>query len=170
MTSDEREGCEKMVFSENSWRSASSCSFPIRMEMFSRWRRRTSLVVVIVFGCFGFLGNSMGGDKFSSQGNALYKSLLNELIRQGICTDSQTCFNALQMYGEDGDRIYMNMYAQTDRHLGAIVASFILKSGLTVTGGMPITLRIFRGPKSQYLGIKSLVGRNEESVKLEVNK
>lgn len=134
------------------------------------WQRNILFGAICVSVFFGFCGFAQGGDKFSSQGNALYKALLDELIKGGICTDNQSCFDALQMYREDGDRIYMNMYAQTDNSLSAIVAKFIMENGLRITGGMPITLRIYVEPKSQHLGWKSVFGINQEAVKLEVGK
>ena len=110
----------------------------------------------------------MGGDRFSNQGNALYKALLDELMRRGVCTDNQSCSNATQMYGEDGDRIYFNMYGQTDPHLGITVARFILENGLRVTDGMPITLKVYSTPKSHEAG--SIFRKKVEIIKLEVNK
>ena len=73
------------------------------------------------------------------------------------------------MYREDGDRIYLNMYAQTDMNLSGIVVKFIVEKGIKITGGMPITLRVFHKPKTQYLGLKSIFGK-DESIKLEINK
>ena len=112
----------------------------------------------------------MGGDKFSNQGNALHKALIEELVKQKVCEDHQSCFNILQMYGEDGDRIYLNMYAQADKRLSSIVAKFIVEKGLGASSGMPITLRIYSHPKSFQLGLRSIFNKDEEAIKLEVNK
>lgn len=113
-------------------------------------------------------GESMAGGRFSNQGNALSKALLDELMRKGVCTDNQSCSNATQMYREDGDRIYLNMYGQTDPSLGITVARFILENGLRVADGMPITLRVYSTPKSQEVG--SIFRKKVEIIKLEVNK
>ena len=135
----------------------------------ARWQRKILLGATFTLICIGLLENSMAGGKFSDQGNALYKSLHDELIAKSVCTNFQNCSDALQMYGEDGDRIYLNMYAQTDMNLSGIVVKFIVEKGIKITGGMPITLRVFHKPKTQYLGLKSIFGK-DESIKLEINK
>lgn len=138
-----------------------------RLTDTSKWRHRIIIGATFIFGCWG---NSMGGDKFSNQGNVLHKALIEELVKQKVCEDHQSCFNILQMYREDGDRIYLNMYAQTDKRLSTIVAKFIVEKGLGASNGMPITLRIYSSPKSFHLGFKSIFNKDEETIKLEVNK
>lgn len=127
------------------------------------------LVVYVLIASFALPENSMSGDKFSSQGNALYKSILDELIRQGVCSDNQSCSNALRLYSEDGDRIYMNMYGQTDKRLGSVVAKHIIENGIGLTGGVPITLRIYASQKSENTGFRSFIKRGA-SVTLEIDK
>ncbi len=113
----------------------------------------------------------MAGSGFSEKGNSLYKALNEYLIVQGFCKDNQTCHNAHQIFREDGgDRIYFNMYGQTDKKLSSTVASFLVSNGLQITAGMPITLFVFEGPKTQYLGFKAIFSKNQESIKLEINK
>ena len=121
------------------------------------------ILTLMTIGC-------VSGDKFSSQGKALYKSLLDEVIGQGICPGPQACSDVLQLYSEDGDRVYMNMYGQADKTLGAIVAKFLLENGTRLTDGVPITLRIYPAQKSKYAGLGSIFGAAGESVVLEINK
>ena len=144
-----------------SWKNMAPKTIFIRNKFFA---------LALALAGLGASGESMGGDKFSIQGNALHAALIEDLVKQGVCGDHQSCFNVLQIFGEDGDRIYLNMYAQTDRHLGAIVARFFIEHGLKASGGMPITLRIYSDPKSKYLRFKSMFNRGDEFVKLEINK
>lgn len=113
----------------------------------------------------------MAGSGFTEQGNALYKALTEHLIAKGICKDYKTCHDAHQIYSEDGGgRIYFNMYGQTDKALSATVAGFLVANGLKITGGMPITLSVLEGPKTQYLGFKAMISKRQDSIKLEINK
>jgi hypothetical protein len=134
------------------------------------WRRMASIGSIFILCYFGFMGNVMSGDKFSEQGSALTKLMYEELINKGICADRQSCFNLVQMYREDGDRIYLNMYAQTNMSLSSVVAQFMVEKGIKITDGKPITLRIFSKPKTEHLGLKSIFGPRGESIKLEINK
>ncbi|MCY7306703.1 MAG: hypothetical protein LH632_11245 [Rhodoferax sp.] len=96
----------------------------------SHWRRIASIGAISIFCFFSFIGNVISGEKFSDQGNTLTQLMYEELIYKGICSDRQSCFNLLQMYREDGDRIYLNMYTQTNMSLISIVAQFILEKGI----------------------------------------
>jgi hypothetical protein len=124
----------------------------------------------ILAGVILFSVKSFSGKDFSKQGNALYKSLVEELIKQRMCTEYQSCFEILQLYSDDGDRIYMNMYGQINTKISSIVISHFIKKGISTTDGMPITLRIFPKPKSEYVGLWSIFKKSDESIKLEINK
>lgn len=136
--------------------------------------KRTALMVALSLVAYlGAIGTSVAGDRFSEQGSALTKALIYQLMAQGVCKDIKNCNDALQMYREDGSRIYLNMYAQTDMTLASTVAGFLVARGLKITEGMPITLRVYPGPKTQYLGSMgsmAIIGINLESIKLEINK
>jgi hypothetical protein len=134
-------------------------------------RRTFCVTVILLFAFLGMTEVSMGGSGFSEQGNALYKALNEHLVAKGVCKDHQTCHNAHQIYREDGGgHIYFNMYGQSDKALASTVAEFLVANGLKITGNMPITLRVFEGPKTQYLGFKAMINRSQESIKLEINK
>lgn len=131
---------------------------------------RQTLTITFASALF-FSQPASAGAGFSEQGNALSKALYNDLLKKGICTNVRACAESLQMYREDGKRIYVNMYGQKNTILASKVAAFYIEKGLNITGGMPITLKVFTGPKTQYLGlIKGLFGNNEEILKLELNK
>lgn len=126
--------------------------------------------LVIFFTSLVFSQASFAGGGYSEQGTALSKALYKELIKQGICTDNQMCWNHLQMYRQDGKRIHLNMYGQKDTLLASKVAAFFVEKGLKITDGMPITFKVFPAQKEHYLGLKSIFGNNEEILKLELNK
>jgi hypothetical protein len=120
---------------------------------------------------FGTMEASMAGSSFSDQGNALYKAMNEHLMLKGICHDDQSCHNLHQIFREDGgEHVYFNMYGQKNKDLASVVVAFLVSSGLKITDGMPITLRVFEGPKTQYLGIKSMIGKSQEIIKLEIKK
>lgn len=117
-----------------------------------------------------FSQDSFGGGGFTEQGNKLSEALYDELMKTRVCSDVRMCRNALQMYRADGKRIHMNMYGQTDTLLASKVAIFYIEKGMKITGGMPITFKVFPAPKEHYLGLKSIFGKDEEILKLELNK
>ncbi len=134
-------------------------------------RRTVCIAAMLFFAFFGMIGVSMAGSGFSDQGNALYKALNEYLIAKGICKDNQSCHKIHQIYREDGgERIYLNMYGQTDKTLVSTITEFLVARGLKITDGMPITLHVFSGPHEQYQGLKRLFGASGESIKLEINK
>ena len=153
-------------------------------QILSRWKRfisrrykwirlpRTFCVTTIfLLACLGMTEIAMAGSGFSEQGNALSKALKDYLITQGICKDYLSCNKQLQIYRSDtSEHIYLFMYGQTDKTLSGIVAGFVVAHGFKITGGMPITLRVFEGPITQYLGFIAMVSKSQESIKLEINK
>ena len=153
-------------------------------QILSRWKRfisrrykwislsRTYCVTTIfLLACLGMTEVSMAGSGYLEQGNALDKALNEHLIAQGICKDNLSCNKQLQIYRSDtSDHIYLFMYGQTDKTLAGIVAGFVVAHGFKITSGIPITLRVFEGPITQYLGFIAMVSKSQESIKLEINK
>ena len=107
---------------------------------------------------------------FTEQGNSAYNGLIDNLIQQEICSDPRSCSDLLQMYREDGERIYLSMYGHTDLSLPTTVSLFFLENGLKLSSGMPITLKVFSEPKSEHLGLKGIFSQNNVAMKLELNK
>ena len=137
-------------------------------KIYSSFLLTTALV--IFFTSLVFSQASFAGGGFTEQGDALSEALYDELIKTRACSDDLMCTRSLQIYRADGKRIHLNMYGQKDTVLASIVVSFFIEKGLKITRGMPISLKVFSGPKSQYLGLKSIFGKNEEILKLELNK
>ena len=133
--------------------------------------RIISIKVVLLIAFLGVTDVSTAGSGFSDQGNALSKALSEHLTKKKVCRDYQNCHQLLQMHGEDGGgRIYFSMYGQADAALSSMVAGFLVANGLEITGGMPITLFVFKGPKTQYWGFLAMIRKSQESIKLEINK
>lgn len=112
----------------------------------------------------------MAGDKFSEPGNSLYSAILDNIKQHNLCSTNQDCFNILKIYREDGDRIHLNMYGQKNRTVSSLVTDFLIKNGIAITKGKPITLTVFEQEKDQTTGIKSITIKTEPSIRLEINK
>ena len=131
--------------------------------------RTYCVTAIFLFACVGMTEVSMAGSAYLEQGDALSKALKDYLITQGICKDYLSCNKQLQIYRRDtSDHIYFNMYGQADKALAGTVAGFVVAHGFKITSGIPITLRVYEGPKTQYLGFQLF--SNHESIKLEINK
>jgi hypothetical protein len=132
--------------------------------------RLTTIILTLLVGLLCSEA-SFADAGYTEQGNALTKALKEDLIQQGICSlDTRLPTCDLQMYRADGKRIHLNMYGQTDTILASKVAAFLVEKGLKISRGMPITLKVFSAPKSKYLGLKSIFSKNDELLKLELNK
>jgi hypothetical protein len=138
----------------------------IKNNLFSFFRLTTiviTLLAALIFSELSFAG-------YSDQGDALSQALYEDLVKKRVCSNMPACSQMLQMYGSDGKRILLNMYAQKDTVLVSKVVAFLVEKGLKISRGMPITLKVFSAPKSKYLGLKSISSKNDEFLKLELNK
>ena len=131
---------------------------------------RQTMVSVISLYLLAFSTTAMSGERFSEQGSELYRRLVDDLVKNANCRSVQECGIRLQIFGEDGDRVNFNMYAQVDNSLCVKVVEFLLIKGLAITRGIPITLKVYSAPKAQYTGFKSLFSKDEAFLRLEVNK
>jgi hypothetical protein len=132
--------------------------------------RLTAIILSLLTGLF-YWKTSFAGSSYSEQGNDLTRALKENLIKQGFCSlDTRLPTCSLQMYRADGKRIHLNMYGQTDTILASKVAAFLVENGIKITKGMPITLKVFSAPKTEYLGLKSIFSKNDEFLKLALNK
>ena len=141
----------------------------IKNSLFAFFRLTTITITLLSALLFSEL--SFAGAGFTEQGNALTAALYDELVKQKVCsinTQLSTC--SLQMLRADGKRIHLNMYGQTDTLLASKVAAFLVEKGIIITRGMPITLKVFPAPKTEYLGLKSVFGLTDATLKLEINK
>lgn len=126
-------------------------------------------IFMIVISSFFLMGM---GERYSEQGRALGKAVYEELIRQRFCTDFSDCQKKKPMYGENGDRVRLNLYGIQDRELLSKVFSMVAKDGMGITNGAPITLSAFPGQKADYLGLgfRNIFNLYEPIMRLEINK
>lgn len=140
----------------------------------SKKNKSRKILQRIIFYCLiSFLGGfyieqAIAGSAFSQQGNAVYRGLIEELIHQKICSDNLSCSTKLNLYRTDGKRIYFNMYGQNDMTLTTNVTIFLIKKGLTLSNGMPITLTVFPKQKEEYVNSNSFFNKEEKILTLEL--
>ena len=126
--------------------------------------------MVAFLGGLLFSPATFARSELTGRSNALAKALSTELIKQGICIDSQTCWAYLQMERKEGKKIYLNLYGQKNTLLASKIANFLVEKGLKITGEIPITFKVFSEPKTHYQGVKSMFVNNKELLQLELNK
>ena len=107
------------------------------------------------------------GERYGKQGHTLGGKVYQALIQQGYCVDIDDCHKKAVMFGEDGNRVNLNLYGVEDRKVLSAVFAMVLTEGLEITGGVPITISVFPKPKKEYLGAKSFF--QKPSIRMEVN-
>ncbi len=107
------------------------------------------------------------GEKYSKEGNALGKKMYDVLLQQGYCADLKDCHKKEALFGEHGNRVNLHLYGVTDRKLLSIIFAMVLSEGSEITGGAPITIRVYPRPNKEYLGFKSLT--KEPIITMEIN-
>jgi hypothetical protein len=140
----------------------------IKNNLFAFFRLTTIVITMLAALLFSEL--SFAGAGFAEQGNALSKALYEELVKKRVCSDLKECHQSIQLYREDGKRIFLNLYGQKDTKLASKIVAFYIEKGLKITGGMPITFKVFPGPKTQYLGFfRGMFSNDGETLRLELN-
>lgn len=107
------------------------------------------------------------GERYTREGNALSKKVFQTLIQEGFCTDLQDCNKKEPLFGEDGDRVHLNIYGITDHRILSGIFTMVASEGMKTTNGVPITLTAFQKPKKEYMGFNSFF--KESMIKLEIN-
>lgn len=112
----------------------------------------------------------INGSRFSEPENVLYKNLIEELVNQKICQDASSCPTQISLYRRSGSRAYFNLYNQTDRTTAAIIGKFLVLNGIKLSNNMPITFKAYSTPKKGYLDLGYYFGREEELLRLDIEK
>jgi hypothetical protein len=108
------------------------------------------------------------GEKYSKEGHALSKKVYEVFLQQGYCTDVNDCYKKEYFFGEHGNRVNIHLYGVTDRKLISTVFAMVLNEGSEVTGGAPITIRVYPRPKKEYMvGFKTFT--KEPIITMEIN-
>ena len=132
--------------------------------------RTIAFFLVALLSFFSYVEQARAGSIFSQEAEMLINALHKDLIKKRVCDNDFMCSEMLQTLTEGNKRIYLNMYGQTDTVLASYVVAFFIEKGKIITGGIPITLRVFPKPKTEYMGLKYAFGSNEYLIKLELNK
>jgi hypothetical protein len=131
----------------------------------------TKMLVLAFFASCIFIATQLiKADHFSAQENVLYKTLIEELVNQKICTNSLNCATEINLYRSSGNRIYFNLYSQTDMAIAASVGKFLVKNGIKLSKGMPITLKVYATPKIGPLNSEYYFGHEDLLLKLDLEK
>ena len=107
------------------------------------------------------------GERYTREGHALGKKVYQTLIQEGFCADLRDCQKKEPLFGEHGDRVYLNIYGITDHRILSAIFTMVVSEGRKTTNGAPITLTAFQKPKKEYMGFNSF--SKESMIKLEVN-
>jgi len=109
------------------------------------------------------------GEKYSKEGKALGKKVFEVLHQQGYCsnTDPTDCYKKQLLFGDYGNRVNLHLYGVTDRKTLSTIFAMVLSEGSEITGGAPITIRVYPRPKNEYLGFKSF--SKEPIIAMEIN-
>lgn len=128
------------------------------------------ILLVIFFAFVFFVYQLISENRFSEQENKLYDSLMKELVNQEVCTDTSTCATKIHFYRKSTNRIYFNMYNQTDMALIAKIGKFLVKDGIKLSEGKPLTLKVYAGPKLGYFDTEYYFGHEDPLLTLEIEK
>ena len=141
-----------------------NCSLIQIISPIISFRNRLFTVLFVVVTALLTMGM---GEKYSKEGHALAKKVYEVLIQHGYCTEIRDCNKKLTIAGEHGNRVNIHLYGVTDRKLISIVFNMVLNEGPEITGGAPITLRVYPRPNSEYMGFKSF--SKEPIITMEIN-
>ena len=132
--------------------------------------RTTIIFSVILLVCFLFIVKFIIKNRFADEENAVYEGLIEELETQEFCMKKLTCATKIGLYHRSGKRIYFNMYGQKDMVLVASISKFLVKKGIQLTKGVPVTLKVYSTPKVGYLNFDYFFGHEYPLLKLEIEK
>jgi hypothetical protein len=104
-------------------------------------------------------------EKFREQGHALVTAMHQELIQQNLApSDFNGFLKEVPLYGGHGDKVNLTIY-KPDRNALAAIFKFLVVHGLEVTGGVPISIRVYPKSREEYGNIISLP---KASIELEI--
>jgi hypothetical protein len=105
------------------------------------------------------------GEKYSEQGHTLSKAIYQELIRTGLCKDSDEVIARLPMYGGHGNQVNFSIY-KPDRKILAATVEFLIAHGFEITGGIPIAIRVYPKSREEY---GNIVISPKPTIQLEID-
>ncbi|HYQ37384.1 MAG TPA: hypothetical protein VER09_00420 [Pseudomonas sp.] len=109
------------------------------------------------------------GERYGEEKSRLSPRIYKVLIESGVCASHQDCNSKEVMFGEGGDRIYLNVYGLTDPTVIASIFFAVAAEGRALVGDVPISVAIYKEPKSEHLGLRRVLGMVTPYAKLELN-
>jgi hypothetical protein len=122
-------------------------------------------VSVLLFAIFANKPAMAVGEQYREQGNALSKAIFQELIKTGLCKDTNDVIGKLPMYGGHGNQINFSIY-KPDRKILAATIEFLIAHGFEITGGVPIAIRVYPKSREEY---GNFLISPKPTIQLEIN-
>lgn len=116
--------------------------------------RRISRACALLVLAALYVGNVMAaGERFTEQGGRLSAAIKGLLVERGFCNAPHDCHQLLPSYGGHGDRVRSTFYEVGDKNSDAFAAviELVVKDGIRITGGVPITITGYRETHQQYM-------------------
>lgn len=124
-------------------------------------------LVMVDFAGILMMGIMGPGERYTREGHALGEKVYQTLIQEGFCADLRDCQKKEPLFGEDGDRVHLNIYGITDHRILSVIFAMVVREGMKTTNGVPVTLTAFQKPKKEYMGFNSF--SKKSMIQLEVN-
>lgn len=102
--------------------------------------------LIVIIGC----NSGVCGGGYSEENILLSKSINSHLIEEGFCSSPRECHKKLDLYGAEGEQIHFLLYGQENRKMIAAFIEFSIDKGIAITGGKPISIRVFPKRRKEY--------------------
>lgn len=92
------------------------------------------------------------GERYNKQGGELNRAITNILQQEGFCKTNVECSRFLPKYISHGDKVRASFYEIGDNNSKAFlsVVSLVVKDGINITEGVPISILGFRKSHEEY--------------------
>jgi hypothetical protein len=112
------------------------------------------------------------GEKYTEQAGRLRIAMLDMLVAKGFCRAHRECYDLLPTTGGHGDRVRYAFYEVGTNNIHAFMAiiEFVVRDGIRITGGVPITITGYREPFDKYRESGLFFKDVKPFLVLEVNK
>jgi len=99
--------------------------------------------------CFALIASmsialSACGERYTEQAHALVDAMTKDVVKKGLCDDFSSCYSSMELNAAHSTQIGFYIYAAKDRVILAAMLDFIAAYGIGVTGGIPISIHIYR--------------------------
>lgn len=128
--------------------------------------------LLLVFITINSLEVRAMGERYTKQGGNLSIAINKMLIQDGYCKTNKECFELLPGYGGHGDKVRFSFYQIEDSNSEAFLSiiSLVMKEGMSITEGVPISILGFRETHQEYLKSGVFLNSVKPFFVLEINK